>query len=76
MKEFYAALAEILEEDTVESGAVLEDFEEWDSLSVLTVVAMIGKKFEVTISAQEIAAIKTAGELWALVEMKCNGVYK
>ena len=49
---------------------VLKDFESWDSLAVLSVLAMADSKYGVSIKADEIRAIVTAGELANLVESK------
>ena len=43
MQKLYIKLEEILEED-VNDADILEDFEEWDSLSILTLVSFIDKE--------------------------------
>ena len=70
MEGFLTELADILEEDEVRPEMLLDEFEDWDSLSVLSVVAMVDSTFNVSISAQEIAAVETVAELWALVVSK------
>lgn len=73
MEKFLEILAEILEEDTVSLDDVLEDFDEWDSLSALSVVAAIDSDYSVFISSEDLAAVKTAGQLWQLVKSKQAG---
>jgi acyl carrier protein len=68
MERFYALLAERLEEDTIGPDDVLREFETWDSLTALTVVVMISKEYRVMVSGEELAQVRTARELFALVE--------
>ena len=70
MEKLLEALAEILEEDSVAAEDVLEDFDEWDSLSALSVVATIDSEYSVFVSSEDLASLKTAGELWDLVNSK------
>ena len=51
MDDFYQKIAEILEVDAVNASDVLADFPEWDSLSVLSAIAMIGKDYGVNLMA-------------------------
>lgn len=70
MKDFPAKLAEILEEDEVKPADRLEDYEEWDSLSVLSVLAMIDADYSVMLESEALADLATVGDLIALVESK------
>jgi acyl carrier protein len=70
MDRFYVRLAEILEEDKVGPDDVLANFEQWDSLTALSVVAMIDEDYQVNVSAEELATTRTAGALEALVAAK------
>ena len=63
MDEFYTRLTDILEVDEVAPGDVLRDFAEWDSLTVLSVIAMMDANYGVNISAAELRTITTVGEL-------------
>lgn len=67
MDRFYERLAEVLEEDTVGPDDVLANFEQWDSLTALSVVAMIDEHYSVNVSAEDLASTRTAGALEALV---------
>ncbi|HVU07779.1 MAG TPA: acyl carrier protein [Verrucomicrobiae bacterium] len=68
--EFYQRLAEILDAEEVKPENVLKDFEGWDSLAVLSVLAMADAKYGVSIKAEEIRAINTAEELANLIASK------
>jgi acyl carrier protein len=68
--EFCQRLAEILDIEEVKPENVLRDFEQWDSLAVLSVLAMADSKYGVTIRADEIRSVVTAAELAKLVEAK------
>ncbi len=68
--EFYQRLAEILDIEEVKPENVLKEFEQWDSLSILSVLAMTDSKYGVTIRADEIRQAVTAADLAALVEAK------
>jgi len=70
MQELYSKLAAILEVDEVKPQDVLRDFETWDSLSALSVIAMSNATFGVTLSGDELRQIKTAGELAAWVQTR------
>ena len=68
--EFYQRLAEILDVEEVKADDTLKDFDEWDSLSVLSVLAMADSKYGVAIRADEIRSVVTAADLAGLVEAK------
>jgi len=68
--EFYQRLAEILDLDEVKPGNALGDFETWDSLAILSVLAMVDSKYGVSIKADEIRSVVTTGDLANLVESK------
>ena len=70
MEEFLPKLAEILEEDEVKLEDRLEAFEEWDSLSVLSVLAMIDSDYNVMLESEALADLTTVGDLLALVESR------
>ncbi len=68
--EFYQRLAEILDVEEVKAEDTLKDFDEWDSLSVLSVLAMADSKYGVAIRAEDIRSVVTAADLAGLVEAK------
>ncbi len=70
---FYGKLAEILAVETVAPTSVLRDLEAWDSLSVLSLLAMVDAKYGITLKPAELANVKLAQELVELVELKIAG---
>lgn len=70
MNDFLTKIAGILEVDAVQESDVLKAFPQWDSLSVLSVIAMLDADFQVNLKATDFQQLKTAGELWALVQSK------
>ncbi len=70
MQEFYQLLADKLEEDAVGRDDVLQDFPEWDSLTALSIVAMIEEKYGVEVSAVDLLDIESAGDLEDLVRAR------
>jgi len=67
MDDFYQKIAQILEVDAVNASDVLADFPEWDSLSVLSAIAMIGKDYGVNLMARDLRGVDTAQTLRDLV---------
>jgi acyl carrier protein len=68
--EFNQRLAAILDVEEVKPENVLKDFDSWDSLAVLSVLAMADAKYGVSIKAEEIRSVVTAEDLARLVEAK------
>jgi acyl carrier protein len=70
MNEFLLEMARILEADDVKGEDVLRDFELWDSLTVLAVLAFADEHYNVIISALEMAEIETISGLYSLIISK------
>ncbi len=70
MEEIYRKLADILQVDAVKPADVLASFEEWDSLSVLSVLAMVDADYQVNLSARDLVGVSTAQELVELIALK------
>ena len=68
--EFYQRLAEILDVEDVKPENVLKEFDLWDSLAILSVLAMADAKYGVSVKAEEIRSVVTAEDLARLVETK------
>ena len=66
--DIYAALDEVLEldEGTIKGEEVLEDMQ-WESISIVSFIALIDEEFEIILSADEVTECKTTGELAELV---------
>lgn len=58
-------IAESLEVDveTLKDDQLLEDFDTWDSVAVLSIIAIINEKFDRYPNAKEITACKTITDL-------------
>lgn len=68
--EFFERLAAILDLEEVKPDDVLKDYEQWDSLAILSVLAMADSKYGITIKPEEIRAAVTAANLADLVDAK------
>lgn len=69
-QEKLAALEDIMEldEGTLKPEMHLEDIEEWDSLSALSFVVLLGDEFDRKISGQEIRAFETVQDMLNVME--------
>ncbi len=68
MDNFFVQLSEILEVDDVKPEDVLQDFENWDSLTVLSLLATLDASYGVNLTTNDLNQIKTAGELAVMVK--------
>ena len=67
MNEFLAKIAQILEVEAVRETDDLKSFPQWDSLAVLSVIAMLDANYGVNLRAADLQGAESAGALWALV---------
>ncbi len=70
MNEFLKKLAEILEVPEMNPSDQLKDFPQWDSLSVLSVIAMLDANYGVNLRAADFATVNSAEDLWNLVQAR------
>jgi acyl carrier protein len=68
MEEFCVKIADVMDVDTVLESDLLANFPEWDSLSVLSVIAMIDAQYCVNLSAMQLKDARTVDDLWNLVQ--------
>ncbi|MDB5275528.1 MAG: acyl carrier protein [Ferruginibacter sp.] len=76
MKEnFLASFKEALqiEDREVLITDVFRDYEEWDSLSRLSLIAALDEEYDLQIEDREFEQLVTVGDLMAVVESKVNG---
>jgi len=66
MEDFLKQLADILEIDAVNENDVISDQESWDSLTLLSIIALADSKYHVSLRANDIKE-KTAKELYKLM---------
>lgn len=70
MNEFLDKVAKILEVEKVSDADDLRAFSQWDSLAVLSVIAMLDADYGVNLRASELQAEASAGALWKLVQSR------
>jgi acyl carrier protein len=70
MTDFLKQLATILEVEEVKDNDELKAFPQWDSLSVLSVIAMLDANYGVNLQAADFGPVKTAADLWNVVQSK------
>ena len=70
MNEFFHKIAETVEVDEVKNSDVLADLPNWDSLTVLTLIAIIGSTYSVTLNAAAVREAHTAGGLWQAIQAR------
>lgn len=68
--EHFVESIEGLEPGSVQPDTVMRDLPQWDSLAVLTTLAMIDAEYEVSITANELADQQTVQNLFELVQAK------
>lgn len=70
MNEFLKQVAIILEVDKVTETDELKAFPQWDSLSVLSVIAMLDANYGVNLRAADFGPVQNVGDLWNLVQSR------
>ena len=70
MEDFLTLIAEILEEESVELSDELQSFEAWDSLTILSIIAICDEEYNAALSAEEIENSDTILGLRELIESK------
>lgn len=74
MTTFHAQLAEILEVAEVNPTDKLSEFGTWDSLSILSVIALLDSNYGIRVNANDFEDLETVGDLDKLVaERKVRG---
>ena len=67
MSDFRNGLAEILEIDVADLNDSFELGELWDSLAVVSTLALIDEIHDISVSAEDLAECKTVGDIEALI---------
>ena len=68
LKAFKEALE--LEEENVNFNDSLSDFDTWDSMSRLSLIALLDEHFEVEVTDEEFDDMNTVQDLYSLVEKR------
>lgn len=66
MEQFLNELAEIFDVDTVKESDILEDFDEFDSLSILSIIHLLGSKYHTSVRSENIRNCKNVHDLYML----------
>jgi acyl carrier protein len=66
LTDFYAELAEILEVENVIDEDVLAEFDCWDSLTILSIIAFLNQNYKIQKSAIDIINCKSVRDIYAL----------
>lgn len=61
-------MKEIFELEQIAESDVLRDYDLWDSLSVISLLAFIDSEWGVTLDAEDITEVNTVGDLWKFIE--------
>ena len=70
MENFDSLIAEILEVDTIKAEDQLTSFECWDSLTLLSIIALSDQNYGVNLTANEVLSANTVGGLKDLIKAK------
>lgn len=70
--EFLDELKDILEVDELDTDSVLVELDEWDSLSIMSVMVFFSKKFGINIKIKDIQEVKSVKDLISLSEGNIN----
>lgn len=68
-KEFLTELEDILEVDegTLSFDQQVSELEDWDSLAVISFIAMADENFDVILDGEQLLGVRTIDDLYALV---------
>jgi acyl carrier protein len=73
IQKFIADFLEELDDDSIVNlnpNVNFRELDAWDSLTVLSITAMLDDKYNVIINAEEMRSVNTLQELFTLVEAK------
>lgn len=63
-------MKEIFELEQIHESDVLRDYDLWDSLSVISLLAFIDSEWGVTLDAEDITEVNTVSDLWKFIETR------
>jgi acyl carrier protein len=67
MNPLYSTLTKLLEVDTLQPDDILRDFDNWDSLTILSLCATLDGHFGISLSAQDLKEVSTVTDLEQLI---------
>lgn len=69
MEKFIEEMVDIMDiEEHIEAESMLEDLEEWDSLSIVSFMAMANTKYGKKLSVSDVRSARTVLDLYELVK--------
>ena len=67
-QDFLTKLADLLEiEDDLEPDTNLKDYDEYDSMAIMTLIAFIHKNFDIQLTARKLNQISTVRSMMELI---------
>ena len=57
MDKFIESMSEVFERDDIDPEDVFRDYEEWDSMAYLSLIAMIDDNYDIVIPGDEFASL-------------------
>jgi acyl carrier protein len=70
MNDLCAKLADIMDIDEIKETDTLTSFPEWDSLSILSTIAMLDSQYGVNLTASDLRQLKTVADLTQLLRAR------
>lgn len=70
MEKIYKKLQDLLDVESLDRSAILEEFDDWDSLCIITLITFLDKEYSVNLYTNELKAAKTIGDLMDLIQSK------
>ena len=70
MSPLYSTLKKLLEVDAIRPGDDLRSFENWDSLTVLSLCANLDANYGISLSAQDLQTVSTVHDLEQLIAIR------
>ena len=64
MEEFLESMSEVFERDDIDSDDVFRDYEEWDSMAYLSLIAMIDDNYDIVIPGEEFANLNKVIDIY------------
>ena len=74
-EKFLKSISEILEVKKIKEQDNFVKFEQWDSLTALSVIALVNEMFKITISAEGLNKLKKVGKLISFIQTKRKMVF-
>jgi acyl carrier protein len=74
IEKFDIGMAELFEVDSVNESDILEEFEAWDSLTSLSIIAFVDENYGISLSAKDLLEAKTINGLKTLIESRANRI--